>query len=1211
MRKKLKNSPDKESLEPTLTLGSLRKHTWKRFLRGPDPALLDELYVPALAKSIRYDRCCSYFSSTVLAAAARGFGRLIQRLEAMGSEAPRPAVKLVVNEEMAEEDVRAMTETGDLSRLESLLQRRFKNPKDILEKERLAMLGWLVKCGLLDVRVGVMRHGEGIVHAKFGILLDETGDAVVFSGSGNESAQGLLGNYERLEVSTSWEDPERHREYSQEFEALWTDNHPDVHTVTLPEALRLRLIKFAPKEAPVKEPTNALARQKASMIWRFIIEAPYLPNGDAACDMTAMVDLWPHQNRVVQETAEAWPDGRLLCDEVGMGKTIEAILILRRLMAGRGVSRALILLPAGLLKQWQTELREKGGMVCPRLEGINTLVWPDDRLEKVRSLEEALERDFLLMSRETARTENNLPFLLAARPWDLVILDESHAARRKKQEEGEFNSGTLLLNLLRQLQLRRRARGFLLMSATPMQTHPWEPWDLLAVVGEGGEWLSEFSNIREYYGALSAVRNGRCNIEIARKAARLISKDSLFPPPHGEGQRLDNESEVVQRLVFVPGAKRDETARWLRSGAPLGRRMHRNSRETLRDYYEMGLLPDPPPDRRVLDLAFDFEDLAERQIYNRVGQYIEKRYRELETEKPGKGFVMTVYRRRASSSPLALERSLNRRRDGLKLVVEKRAYDHELAVSDVPEALDPDDLPEEEGGQRISAALPQDPQVARNELVELEQVLEELRELRGRDTKRDKFFEILRQITEDGRSVLIFTEYVDTLEYLRDNLFAHYGKSLGCYSGAGGQRWDGEDWKSVTKDAITRTLKNRELRAVICTDAASEGLNLQAAGAVINYDLPWNPSKVEQRIGRVDRIGQRLSEVHVVNLFLKDSVDDKVYRALRSRCGLFEHFVGPMQPVLAHARKMLLGQEPLDLHALNNIAGQVESDPLSKEIYIESEASGGECKIPPVTRSEVMKALLRLKNEIGIRVYHDGKSEMIRLSGMGKKRAVFSSKIEVLERDHRVLPLSPMEPRLKQLAESLDRPGERLPLVIGAYQKGSFRRSVAYWVDKSSPVQIESLQDLEKRVESWDGNYPDPEMWLNAQIKAKDEAEKQVRLLEEKAAQREQEALMRQKYAASIRLQRELGRYLICLGGGVENLNEVLHHQMSRDIASAQRLRKCLEKLGGYQEWPLDLCRDLESFVKGLTENQRKARLLGKEIDAALEDPRWLVEPED
>ena len=335
----------------------------------------------------------------------------------------------MVNEELAAEDVQAMTETGNSSQLEEHLLRRFKNSKEALEKDRLGMLAWLVKQGLLEVRVGVMRSGGGIVHAKFGIMTDEASDAVVFSGSGNESAQGLLANYEQLEVSTSWEDLNRHQEYTREFESPWKNTHSDVYTVTLPEALRLKLVKFAPREAPVVEPSTALARQKAAMIWKFIVEAPYLPNGAAACDATAMVDLWPHQRRVVEETAKAWPDGRLLCDEVGMGKTIEAILILRRLMAGRGVRRVLVLLPAGLLKQWQAELREKGGMIFPRLEGTSQLVWPDDRAEKVGSLAEALEQDVLLMSRETARTENNMPYLLAAEPWDLVLMDEAHTPR--------------------------------------------------------------------------------------------------------------------------------------------------------------------------------------------------------------------------------------------------------------------------------------------------------------------------------------------------------------------------------------------------------------------------------------------------------------------------------------------------------------------------------------------------------------------------------------------------------------------------------------------------------------------------------------------------------------------------------------------------------------------------------------------------------------
>jgi ERCC4-related helicase len=103
----------------------------------------------------------------------------------------------------------------------------------------------------------------------------------------------------------------------------------------------------------------------------------------------------------------------------------------------------------------------------------------------------------------------------------------------------------------------------------------------------------------------------------------------------------------------------------------------------------------------------------------------------------------------------------------------------------------------------------------------------------------------------------VFTEYVDTLEYLRDVLAGHYGKTLGCFSGQGGQLWDGAAWQPVTKERITAALQKGELRILICTDAASEGLNLQAAGALVSYDLPWSPSKVEQRIGRIDRIGQR------------------------------------------------------------------------------------------------------------------------------------------------------------------------------------------------------------------------------------------------------------------------------------------------------------------------------------------------------------------
>jgi superfamily II DNA or RNA helicase len=1190
---------------PAPPASGLRSRQWRRFLGGPDPVLLDELYVPALTEAVRYDRCCAYFSSTVLAAAAMGFGRLIERLLAMGGSAPRPAVRLVVNEELVAEDVRAMMETGDTAALEEALKRRLKNPRDVLERRRLAMLGWLVKERLLEVRVGVMRHGTGIVHAKFGIMTDPAGDAVVFNGSGNESAKGLTANYEQLEVSTSWGDPDRLRHYADEFRALWTNQHADVYTVTLPEALRLKLIRFAPKEPPVNEPSTALARQKAAMIWRFITEAPYLPGaaGAAACDATAMVDLWPHQRHVVEEAAEAWPDGRLLCDEVGMGKTIEAVCILRRLVAGRGVRRALLLVPAGLLKQWQAELREKGGMVVPRLEDISNLVWPDETAQKVQGLEDALRQDILLLSRETARTERNLPAMLAAEPWDLVLLDEAHAARRARQVEGEFNAGNLLLDLVRQLQLHGRARGFLFLSATPMQTQAWEPWDLLAVLGEGGAWLSDFDGVRSFYQAVAGIRNGRCSQETAGTAAALIAADENFPDSRGRLGALKDARALATQLAFTPPMKRDETATWLRRGSPLARRMHRNSRATLRQYFEMGLLPDPPPRRKVDDIEYDYADARERAVYNAITGYIERRFEELEREKGGKGFVMTVYRRRAASCPRALRESLGRRKEGLDLVIRQRAHDWDISRGDVPEAMDEDDLPEGEAGR--SAALPDDPNVAQREKERIEGLLDDLNALGACDTKRDTFFSVLRQVTDDGRPALVFTEYVDTLEYLRDALVDHYGRRLGCYSGAGGAVWDGTQWKTVTKDAITRALQGGELAVLICTDAASEGLNLQAAGAVINYDLPWNPSKVEQRIGRIDRIGQKYPEIRVINLFLKDSVDEQVYTALRRRCGLFEHFVGTMQPVLARARRMLMGGELPDLKALSAQAGEAEQDLLAHETYLECEARAQQAARPAVSRGELDWALDLLTGEFGARTSRPRQRPCAEVSGLAGKRLVLAPCVESLEADRAATPLSPLELAIKNLAGGLVRPGERLPLVVGSHQEGAFRCSVAYWVGASELTAVDSLAGLRKLVESWDGQYPLPEQWRTAEATAAQEAAAAVRRRIGMARAREQAGLRRQLAACRMRLLRELGRYLVCVEGTAADLNGVFQRQLARDIAGARRLQECQDRLGAYPVWPPEVCSELETFYQGLTDNERDALLLGSRLDAALNDPRW------
>jgi len=466
-----------------------------------------------------------------------------------------------------------------------------------------------------------------------------------------------------------------------------------------------------------------------------------------------------------------------------------------------------------------------------------------------------------------------------------------------QQEEGEFNGATLLLALMRALQLRRSTRSIVLLSATPMQTHPWEPWDLLQVLGEGGAWLCDFATVRHYYGAAAALGHGACSLETARAAALPITLDPSFPPPPGAAERPAGLDATARVLAFATPGQRPDLARWLRAGSPLGRRMHRNTRTMLRRYHELGLLEDAPTRRKVDDKVFDFAIAQERAVYDAITGYIDRRFQDLEHDRPGKGFVMTVYRRRAASSPFALERSLRRRQEALEKIAERRAYDPWLETD--WDARDLDDPGDVEGQGAVSSALPADPRAARAEHGEIDTLLEGLAALHGRDTKRDQFFDLLRH----------------------------------------------------------------------------------------------------------------LPVIRIVNLFLRESVDERVYRVLRQRCGLFEHFVGPMQPVLARARRMLLGQEGESTDALEEAAAAVDAEPLAVESYLDSEAEPTVEAQPPLTAADLRAALGYLSAEIGVQCRNPGDG-LYTLAGV---KGTFGASMGILERHPKALPLSPLEPALRDL----------------------------------------------------------------------------------------------------------------------------------------------------------------------------------------------------
>ena len=147
---------------------------------------------------------------------------------------------------------------------------------------------------------------------------------------------------------------------------------------------------------------------------------------------------------------------------------------------------------------------------------------------------------------------------------------------------------------------------------------------------------------------------------------------------------------------------------------------------------------------------------------------------------------------------------------------------------------------------------------------------------------------------------MVFTQYGDTMEFLREELRKDPELRLMCYSGRGGEvPTEAGPWRAITRDDAKRRFRLGEADVLLCTDAAAEGLNFQFCGALVNYDMPWNPMRVEQRIGRIDRLGQRHSIVRISNLHYEDTVETDVYRALGSRINLFQMVVGPLQPILA------------------------------------------------------------------------------------------------------------------------------------------------------------------------------------------------------------------------------------------------------------------------------------------------------------------------
>lgn len=932
---------------------SLRDIQYRVFYR-PNDNPLETFYLPTLAASVHYDRSAGYFRSSALAAAAAGIVRLIQNEGRM---------RLLVGAELAAEDVEAIRKGHDLR--EKVAHNMLAQlPEEGLAldgalRQRLDALTWMVANGTLDIKVVLPLDANGFpipgneardyYHTKKGIFTDADGNQVGFIGSVNESAQAWKHNFEEFAVYRSWAGAEHREALSQlrvSFNELWEGRDPHWIAIEIPDAVREALIRRAPDNPPMHDPLErprhvvgirdgeggfAVAPAEERLLFQFLRDAPYLPQAEDLGAATSAVRPWPHQLQVARTIVERFPDRALLCDEVGLGKTIEAGLVIRQLILSGRVRRCLILTPAAVLRQWQEELYEKFNLDIPRYHAGqlydasgNPIGSPTDNPWD--------EQDLLLASSHLAKRQERVAQLREAQPWDLLVVDEAHHARRKDFSQPRYRPNRLL-TLLNELKEKRQYSGLLLLTATPMQVHPVEVWDLLTVLGLGGRWgadeenfLGFFAELRKPFGdaawdfVFDLVTDYLENRNGSRGPGALGGAENGIDPnfyeqmrsrlgtPHANAIRdLARHSSGSQRRSMVrslPAAARPYVYEMARRHTPLQRYLFRNTRELLRQYVDKGLLQANIPRREPTIRRVEFLP-EEAELYLRITEYISEFYARYESERRGLGFIMTVYRRRLTSSFYAVRKSLERRRDWL---MGQLAFREAFTLEDEADLEEMDEL--EQAGLDLHGVDPRQPlspgqiEHFQAELDYLDHFITDLQALSQGDSKTAQLKDELNRIFSKRPTVIIFTQYTDTMDYLREQLQTVYRGQIACYSGRGGEVWQGMTWLPVSKEQVKNQFRDGEIKILLCTESASEGLNLQTCGVLINYDMPWNPMRVEQRIGRIDRIGQKYKKVWIYNYFYRDTIEDRIYQALKDRINWFEDVVGTLQPILADVNKV-------------------------------------------------------------------------------------------------------------------------------------------------------------------------------------------------------------------------------------------------------------------------------------------------------------------
>jgi SNF2 family DNA or RNA helicase len=520
-----------------------------------------------------------------------------------------------------------------------------------------------------------------------------------------------------------------------------------------------------------------------------------MPNGgERVGEATSNIEPWPHQIRAFQRLYGHWPPRLLIADEVGLGKTIEAGMLIRQAWLAGKARRVIILAPASVCHQWQLELREKFNLNWPIYDG-DQLIWlktpgRNNSLEQPVSRADWHKQPFVIASSHLMRRRDRIPELAEqSEPWDIVVIDEAHHARRKSPGLAGERRPNRLLELLH--RIKDRTQALLLLTATPMQVHPVEVWDLLSELGLPPEWNE--AAFLKFLEAVDYPSPSPEDMEFLAVMFRATEKH-YGSATEADARRAGATSRLQARRILsalrdsaaIPRRQMDATARGvalrvMRSQSPISRLISRHTRDLLRRYHKAGKMQTFIADREVED-RFVQLSVNEAQIYEAVENYISTTYNQASAnEKNAVGFVMTIYRRRLSSSFRALRHTLEDRlgamKSGYSSMQQESGDDADTEMFDAEgEVLSPDEVAEYK-----QAAL------AQEEKDDIASLLERIRQLPP-DTKAERLRNELENLRADGYpQTMVFTQYADTMDFLRDELATKTSLRVLCFSGRGGE----------------------------------------------------------------------------------------------------------------------------------------------------------------------------------------------------------------------------------------------------------------------------------------------------------------------------------------------------------------------------------------------------------------------------------------